>query len=419
MESLGVGFVGSGFVTNTFHINAWAGIRHTDITGICDLNEDRAKATAGLCRKSRVGDPKIYTDVSELVKDPNVDAVWITVPNFARIPVMEAITEEVTQGRAELVGVACEKPLGRNVKEARKMLELVNKTGLLHGYLENQIFAPTVVRGKEILWKRGASITGRPYMARCAEEHSGPHEPWFWDGAKQGGGVLNDMMCHSHEAARFLLTAPDEKKEALKPRTVSAEIASLKWTRPNYIQRLKDMGAVDYSKTPVEDFARANVLYETPKGILTMVEVTTSWSFVGPGLRLSFELLGPEYSMQINTLSSDLSIFFSREVKGKSGEDLVEKQMAEQGQMPIIPNETSAYGYENEDRHMIESFLDGRMPRETWEDGAFVVELLMACYMAAEKGKRLRFPPRGLEDFVPKVARGTWNPKSIEEVAYE
>jgi len=33
------------------------------------------KAAAGLCKRSRVGDSKIYTDVRELVKDPNVDAV--------------------------------------------------------------------------------------------------------------------------------------------------------------------------------------------------------------------------------------------------------------------------------------------------------------------------------------------------------
>ena len=31
-------------------------------------------------------------------------------------------------------------------------------------------------------------------------------------------------------------------------------------------------------------------------------EATTSWSFVGAGLRLSAELLGPEYSMSWNTL---------------------------------------------------------------------------------------------------------------------
>ena len=36
-----------------------------------------------------------------------------------------------------------------------------------------------------------------------------------------------------------------------------------------------------------------------------------------------------------------------------------------------------------------------------------------------ERMEKLRFPPKGLEEFVPKVARGTWNPKSVEEVAHE
>jgi len=34
-----------------------------------------------------------------------------------------------------------------------------------------------------------------------------------------------------------------------------------------------------------------------------------------------------------------LKLFFSREVKGKSGEDLIEKQNAEIGQMPVVANE--------------------------------------------------------------------------------
>lgn len=414
MNRLGVGFIGAGFITNTSHVNAWVGVRHADITGICAYQIDRAKATAGLCRKLQVGDPKTYTNVRELVRDPNVNAVWICEPNFTRIPVMEAITEEVTEGRAELVGVACEKPLGRNVREARKMLELAKKAGLLHGYLENQVFAPSVTKGKDILWRRGVSTTGRPYLARCAEEHSGPHKAWFWDGTKQGGGVLSDMMCHSHEVGRFLLTGPSEKKGALKPRTISAEIASLKWSRPDYIQRLKGMteGKVDYSKTPVEDFARANVSYEVPEGGLAIVEATTSWCFVGPGLRFSCELLGPEYYLQINTLNPELNVFFSREVKGKAEEDMVEKQTSEQGLMPVVSDEANIYGYSAEDRHMVESFLDGNMPRETWEDGVFVAELVIASYMAAENGKTLRFPPEGLEEFVPKVARGTWNPRA-------
>ena len=111
----------------------------------------------------------------------------------------------------------CEKPLARSVAEARRMLELAERSGLLHGYLENQLFSPGVVRGREIVWARGAALTGPPYLARAAEEHSGPHMPWFWEGELQGGGVLNDMMCHSVEVARFLLTPPDAPRGALTP----------------------------------------------------------------------------------------------------------------------------------------------------------------------------------------------------------
>ena len=88
---------------------------------------------------------------------------------------------------------------------------------------------------------------------------------------------------------------------------------------------------VDYTKRPSEDFARATIEYEAENGEPLVGEVTTSWSFVGAGLRLSAELLGPEYSMSWNTSDSELKMFFSREVKGKAGEDLVEKQNAGDG----------------------------------------------------------------------------------------
>ena len=63
--------------------------------------------------------------------------------------------------------------------------------------------------------------------------------------------------------------------------------------------------------------------------------------------------------MSWNTLDSSLKMFFSREVKGKSGEDLVEKQNAEQGLMPIVGNEAAEYGYEHENRYFTRAFLDG------------------------------------------------------------
>jgi predicted dehydrogenase len=353
-----------------------------------------------------LGNPKVYTDVIDLVRDPAVQAAWIGVPNFARLDVARMVTEEVAQGKTRLVGICCEKPLARNAAEAAEMVQLVNKSGLLHGYLENQAFAPSMLKAKEILWQRGKKY-GRPYLARAAEEHSGPHEPWFWQGRNSGGGVLLDMMCHSYEAGRILLTSPDEKKNALKPKTISAETASLKWSRPTYVKKLKERtkGAVDYSRTRSEDFARGTIELETPEGTPAIVEATTSWSFVGAGLRLSFELLGPEYSMQINSLQPEAHVFFSREMRSPAGEELVEKQEAEQGLIPLIADEAFTYGYINEDAHMVQSFLKGVSPNETWEDGLQVVRLCMASYMAAEAGRTLTFPPQGLETYIPAVAR--------------
>ena len=298
------------------------------------------------------------------------------------------------------------------MSEAKRVLELTKKTEIAHGYLENQAFAPAVAQGRAIIWARGAALTGRPYLARAAEEHSGPHMPWFWQGKLQGGGVLNDMMCHSALVVRHLLTPPGAPLGSVRPARVTGHIASLKWSRPAYAKRLQQqMGKdVDYRKAPSEDFASVTIEFETDERATLIGEASTSWSFVGAGLRLSAELLGPEYSMSWNTLDSGLKLFFSREVKGKTGEDLVEKQNAEMGLMPVVTSESAAYGYDAEDRHFVRVFLGREPPELTFDDGLEVVKVLMTAYMSAEQGKTLDFPPAGIERFVPAVAKGTWKP---------
>lgn len=411
-KRLGVGIIGSGFNAK-FHMQAFRAVRDADIRGVWSPNKKNAASAAEYARKLDVGDAKAFASIADMVADPAIDAIWLAGPNHARVENVEEIVAVIESGAGELRGIACEKPLARNVAEAKRVSDLVKRVGLAHGYLENQVFAPQVEAGHALLWARGAATTGRPYLARAAEEHSGPHMPWFWRGELQGGGVLNDMMCHSALVVRHLLTKPGAPLSSVKPARVSAHIASLKWTRPAYAKRLaKSFGRdVDYANTPAEDFASTTIEFETEEGDTVIGEASTSWSFVGAGLRLSAELLGPEYSMSWNTLDSGLKLFFSREVRGKAGEDLVEKQNAEIGQMPVVANEAAAYGYEAEDRHFVRVFLGKEPPRLTFDDGLDVVKLLMTAYQSAEQGKTLAFPPRGLDRFVPAVARGAWNPR--------
>jgi predicted dehydrogenase len=216
------------------------------------------------------------------------------------------------------------------------------------------------------------------------------------------------MMCHSVEVARFLLTPPAEPRSSLKLLSANATVGNLKWTLPKYVRKLKkSMGpAVDYARRPAEDFARGILVLEDSHGQEIMIESTTSWAFVGAGLRIHLELLGPEYSLEFNSLNTGLKIFISREVRGKEGEDLVEKQNAEQGLMPVLEDEAGVYGYVNENRHMVEAFRKGTRPLETLDDGLAVVEILMALYRSAEIGQVVRFPVADLEHYIPPVARG-------------
>jgi predicted dehydrogenase len=411
MKRLGVGFIGSGFNTR-FHIQGWTGVRDADVLGVWSPNGRNAASAARLARETGVGDAKAFRSITDMVADPSIDAIWLCGPNQARIENVEEVCDAVIRGKGELRGIACEKPLARTVAEAKKIRALVERAGIAHGYLENQLFSPGIVRGRQLIWARGARTTGRPYLARAAEEHSGPHNAWFWQGEKQGGGVLNDMMCHSIEVVRFLLTEPGKPRASLTPVSVDGRIASLKWSRPAYARELKARFGkeVDYRRHPSEDFASVTVTYRTSDGETAVGEATTSWSFVGPGLRLSGELLGPEYSMTWNTLNSELACFFSRQVHGAAGEDLVEKQNAETGLMPVVPDEAATYGYVAEDRHFVRAFLGLEEPMLTWDDGVEVMKILMAAYQSAEQGKTLAFPPRGLDSFVPAVAKGTWQP---------
>jgi len=143
---LGIGIVGSGFNAR-FHLQAFLGLRDAEVLGIWSPNEKNTAEAAGIARNLDVGEARTYRSISEMVADPSIEAIWLCGPNHARVENVEEIVSCIERGKGTLKGLACEKPLARNVAEAKRVLESVARVNLRHGYLENQLFAPAVMSG--------------------------------------------------------------------------------------------------------------------------------------------------------------------------------------------------------------------------------------------------------------------------------
>ena len=387
MSALRIGFVGGGFITR-FHIQSLLEVRNCEVAGVASRTLASAEEAVALARQLHVGpQARVFASTEEMAADPDVDAIWICARNDTRLEVLKQIHAGCSRRSTPLKGICLEKPLARTLKEALEVQALADDLGVPTGYLEDMLFAPALVRGKEVLWRRGAGTCGRPYLARASEEHAGPHSRWFWQPEVAGGGVLLDMMCHSLEAARWLLTEPGAARDSLIPIEVSAHCETLKWGQEDYAAQLQQRFGkeVDWRNRASEDFARATVKWRTEDGQVLLSETSSSWCYVGAGLRHGFQLLGPEYALDIDLAEAGTRLFFSRNVHGEAGEDLVEKQNAEQGQMPLIPNEPAHYGYAGENRHFVDAFLGRTESSLTFADGVEVMRLLMACYRSARE----------------------------------
>src|SRR4029077_19067152 len=126
-----------------FHLQSFLAVRDADIRGIWSPNATHARATARDARSLDVGEAKAYRSITDMVRDPTIHAIWICGPNNFRVANVEELVAANASRREGLMGVACEKPLARNVAEAKVLTRLVKRARLNHGYLENQLFAPS------------------------------------------------------------------------------------------------------------------------------------------------------------------------------------------------------------------------------------------------------------------------------------
>jgi predicted dehydrogenase len=332
-----IAMLGSGFIAR-FYADSLQGLRSKDkIVSVYSRREENARQFS---RDYNVG--QWTTNLEEAIANPNVDIVCVALPNNLHL---EAVLLSCQNKKPVMVT----KPLGRNAKEARQMMEAVESAGIFNGYLEDLVYTPKFLKAHESI-RRGA--LGRILWAKSRETHPGPHSEWFWDKEQAGGGCILDLGCHCVEIARSYIGKD--------------------------IRPLEVMCWADTQVKPIdaEDHAIGLVKYEN--GAIGQFEV--SWTFRG-GLDLRDEVMGTEGTVWINSF---LRTGFEMFTTGQGTGYVAEKAESDKGWLFPVGDELNELGYNHMFADMFNAFETHTLPKETFYDGYVVNAVLDSAYRSAQ-----------------------------------
>ena len=172
----------------------------------CELvavSRARAELAEGFAHE--FGARRWHGEWSDLVRDPQIDAVYVATPVDLHAPQSIAAAEA---GRH----VLCEKPMALTTAQCRAMIDACRANGVRLGVAYYRRFYPVLRRIKEIL---AAGEIGRPGLVsiQAFEWHTIPEgsaRTWFYHRDRSGGGVMMDFGCHRIEVLLNLLGPVDE-----------------------------------------------------------------------------------------------------------------------------------------------------------------------------------------------------------------
>lgn len=334
-----IAMLGSGFIAR-FYADSLVGQRRKDtLHSVYSRTADKAEKFA-----KDYGLPHHTTSMTEAIEHPEVDVVVIALSNDLHLAAVEACAKAGKH-------VLCTKPLGRTGEEAKQMMELVEKAGIMGGYLEDLCYTPKFLKSLDSV-KSGA--LGRILWAKSRETHPGPHSDWFWNKEKSGGGAIVDLGCHCIEISRNFIG------KDIKPVSVMC------WA------------ATQVHPIDAEDNAVGMVKYAN--GAIGQFEV--SWCFRG-GMDLRDEVMGTEGTIWLNNF---MRTGFDMFTTGKGGAYVAEKAESNSGWLFPVGDEVHELGYSHMFTDMFESIEQKREPLENFYDGYVVNSIIDAAYKSAKSG---------------------------------
>lgn len=335
----GVAFVGAGFISymHNYALRVCGGVK---LVAIASNSRRTAEHRAHLFD----AEPYAFADLDRMLARSDVDTVCILSPNALHA---EHTLAALQAGK----DVILEKPMALTLAEAQAIIELAKKMRVQVGYAENQVFSPVVRRARELV---GKGTIGAVQRVVACVGHSGPPPGWFWQPALAGGGAQFDLGSHTVETALYLAGHP----------TIRAVTRAVLTEHPSGVD------------------ARGEAVLVSEDGI----EFDLTTSYVEPEESMWFEVRGSGGSVRCVYSPAPLAQQITLTQQGEAPEDI---DFPHRFEMLRVDRYIGSMGYVDQAAHFLDCFSSGRTPSESAADGARVLRILGAIYLAAGRGRRV------------------------------
>ena len=281
MDTIKVGVVGTGFI-GPAHIEALRRIPGIEVAAIGASSREKAERQA-----DTLGIGNAYGDFTELLENPDIQAVHICTPNDLHFPMAR---DALKAGKH----VVCEKPLATTAGEAGQLVELAEKSGLVNAVHFNIRFYPLMAHIRDMI---ASGELGEIYSIHGSYLQDWLFYPtdynWRLEPERSGQSrAIADIGSHWMDLVEFI--------SGLSISEVMADFATFHKTRKKPLKPVdtyagKMLKPSDYRDVPIttEDYATVLLGFDNgARGVLTVSQV-----FAGRKNRLYFEIAGSKKSL--------------------------------------------------------------------------------------------------------------------------
>jgi UDP-N-acetylglucosamine 3-dehydrogenase len=282
MKKTNIGIIGLGGIGKTHLMNCLK-IENIQLTAVADISK------SSLNRAKNLGVQNIYQDYNELLKNPDVEAVIIALPNHLHAVSAQAAAEK---GKHILL----EKPIARNTVEGKTILAAAqsHNVKLMIGHpdrfvAENQALKERIEKGElgEIQIAQATNIGSGPFTHRIGVDAPIPVPDWWWNKQLTGGGALIDLGSHKinllrwffgdvvsvkgYFGYRYNLDLEDHAVCVLKFAQGTVGVVNVGWFSQQSMDKLDVYGTIGYAS------AGRKLQGKVKTGLQLMLRQTTSY----------------------------------------------------------------------------------------------------------------------------------------------